>query len=198
MKKPPRKAHSNNQRAKIPGSVEMTRRPQTGSAKPKQSAVFSLAVDTKMTSKMASDLKQVRRLVVFVAGISVMLLGIVMLVAPGPGILTVALGLGILATEFIWARRLLKRFRRKRINITEWLFRRLAAISPVVRSQARRAPEASAPGGRRESNVGGQLSNVLERHKQCFFKTGKLLKHLKASVAQTACWKKESRLIATA
>lgn len=107
-----------------------------------------------MTSKMASDLKQVRCLVVFLAGITVLLLGIVMLVAPGPGILTIALGLGILATEFIWARRLLKRFRRKRINIADWLFRRLAAISSVVLSQARCAQEASAMGARRESNVG--------------------------------------------
>ena len=145
MKKPPETAHSNNQGAKFARAAwEMTRGPQTGMCEAKSDQPFSVwRWIRKMTSKMASDLKQVRRFVVFLAGITVLLLGIVMLVAPGPGILTVALGLGILATEFIWARRLLKRFRRKRINIADWLFRRLAAIWSVVRSQARRADEAS-------------------------------------------------------
>jgi hypothetical protein len=74
---------------------------------------------------------------VFVAGITVLLLGIVMLVAPGPGILTIALGLGILATKFLWARRLLKRFREKGTKLAARLFRKAAAISSVVHSQAR-------------------------------------------------------------
>jgi uncharacterized protein (TIGR02611 family) len=93
----------------------------------------------KMTSKMAYDLKQVRRVVVFVAGIVVLLLGIAMLVAPGPGILTVALGLGILAMEFVWARRLLKRLRRllkrlreKGTNFAKRLFRKDTAVLSVV------------------------------------------------------------------
>src|SRR5215831_10568167 len=90
-----------------------------------------------MISKNAHDLAHVKRAIVFVAGITVLLLGIVMLVAPGPGILTTVLGLGILATEFIWARRLLKRFRRKGTNIGDWLFRRLAGISSVARRQVR-------------------------------------------------------------
>jgi uncharacterized protein (TIGR02611 family) len=93
-------------------------------------AHFSIA--GRVISKSACNLTQVKRAVVFVAGIAVLLLGIVMLVAPGPGILTTALGLGILATEFIWARRLLKRFRRKGINIADRLLR-LASSSLVVR-----------------------------------------------------------------
>jgi uncharacterized protein (TIGR02611 family) len=98
----------------------------------------------KMTSKMAYDLKQVRRVVVFVAGIVVLLLGIAMLVAPGPGILTVALGLGILAMEFVWARRLLKRLRRllkrlreKGTNFANRLFRKGATVLPVVSRRVR-------------------------------------------------------------
>jgi uncharacterized protein (TIGR02611 family) len=108
-----------------------------------------------MTLKMAYHLKQVKRLAVFVAGITVLLLGIVMLVAPGPGILTIALGLGVLATKFLWARRLLKRFREKGTKLAGRMFRKTAAISSVVHSQARRAPEPTA-GAHRKSNVGGR------------------------------------------
>jgi uncharacterized protein (TIGR02611 family) len=42
-------------------------------------------------------------------GFLVVLVGLVMLVTPGPGLLVVALGLGILALEFAWAERLLER-----------------------------------------------------------------------------------------
>jgi putative membrane protein len=53
-------------------------------------------------------LRRAHKLVVAVAGGSVVLVGIAMLVAPGPAILVIPLGLGILATEFLWARRWLK------------------------------------------------------------------------------------------
>ncbi len=51
------------------------------------------------------------RLVVFVIGMLVLLIGIVMIVTPGPAIVVIPLGLGILATQFAWARRLLHEFR---------------------------------------------------------------------------------------
>jgi tellurite resistance protein TerC len=56
-------------------------------------------------------LRQARRLVIFVIGSTVLLLGLAMLVLPGPGLLFVPLGLAILASEFIWARRLLRRYK---------------------------------------------------------------------------------------
>jgi hypothetical protein len=52
-------------------------------------------------------LRQVRRIVVFILGISVVLVGIVMIVTPGPAVVVIPLGLAILATEFLWAKRLL-------------------------------------------------------------------------------------------
>jgi tellurite resistance protein TerC len=52
-------------------------------------------------------LKQARRLAILVVGTTVGLLGLVMLVTPGPGIAVVVLGLAILAIEFAWAKRLL-------------------------------------------------------------------------------------------
>jgi uncharacterized protein (TIGR02611 family) len=48
-----------------------------------------------------------RRLAVAVVGTAVVLLGIVMIVVPGPATLVIPGGLAILATEFLWARRLL-------------------------------------------------------------------------------------------
>ena len=56
-------------------------------------------------------LRHARKLVVAVVGGSVVLAGIAMLVLPGPAILVIPLGLAILATEFLWARRWLKRAR---------------------------------------------------------------------------------------
>lgn len=56
-------------------------------------------------------LRQTRRLIVLVVGVSVILFGIVLFFTPGPAIVVIPLGLVILATEFVWARRLLKRFK---------------------------------------------------------------------------------------
>ena len=57
-------------------------------------------------------LRQARRLIVAVIGFTVVLLGIVMIVTPGPGWLVILLGLSILSAEFVWARRWLRRIKR--------------------------------------------------------------------------------------
>ena len=46
-----------------------------------------------------------RRVTVFVIGSTVLLIGIVFLVTPGPAFVVIPAGLGILAIEFAWARR---------------------------------------------------------------------------------------------
>lgn len=51
-----------------------------------------------------------RRLSVLLAGACVVCVGLVMLVTPGPAVVVIPLGLAILASEFDWARRLLRRF----------------------------------------------------------------------------------------
>ena len=50
-----------------------------------------------------------RRVVIGVIGFSVVLVGVAMMVLPGPAIVVIPAGLAILATEFAWARRLLRR-----------------------------------------------------------------------------------------
>lgn len=67
----------------------------------------------KETGVFATGLRQVRRVVVLIVGGVVLLAGVIMLVTPGPGLIAIPLGLGILSIEFAWARSLLHRFREK-------------------------------------------------------------------------------------
>jgi len=52
-----------------------------------------------------------RKAIVAVVGFTVLLIGVVMIVTPGPAIVVIPLGLAILATEFVWAHKLLERAR---------------------------------------------------------------------------------------
>lgn len=55
--------------------------------------------------------KAARRIVVAVLGATVLLIGLVMIVTPGPAIVVIPVGLMILSIEFTWARLWLKRLR---------------------------------------------------------------------------------------
>jgi tellurite resistance protein TerC len=54
-----------------------------------------------------------RRIAVAVIGLTLVLLGVAMLVLPGPGLLTIILGLMLLGVEFAFARRWLARIKRE-------------------------------------------------------------------------------------
>jgi uncharacterized protein (TIGR02611 family) len=62
-------------------------------------------------------LRHARRVVLTVIGATVVLLGIALLVLPGPGTLVIFVGLGVLAIEFAWARRLLKKVKGAAVNV---------------------------------------------------------------------------------
>lgn len=64
-------------------------------------------------SPIAWTLKHAKRLVVITIGGTVLLFGIALLVLPGPAIVVIPIGLGILSTEFIWARNLLHRIKER-------------------------------------------------------------------------------------
>jgi tellurite resistance protein TerC len=53
----------------------------------------------------------IRKVFVAIAGFTVLLIGIAMIVLPGPAVVVIPLGLAILATEFVWARSLLRKTR---------------------------------------------------------------------------------------
>ena len=52
-----------------------------------------------------------RRITISVAGATVLLLGIVMIVTPGPAFIFIPVGLAILGLEFAWARAWLRKVR---------------------------------------------------------------------------------------
>lgn len=54
-------------------------------------------------------LRHTKRVIVTVVGFTVLFIGIAMIVLPGPAIVVIPLGLAILAGEFVWAERLLKK-----------------------------------------------------------------------------------------
>jgi len=55
-----------------------------------------------------ADRPRVRKLIVAVIGSTLLLFGLALLVLPGPAVIVVPLGLALLATEFAWARRLIR------------------------------------------------------------------------------------------
>ncbi len=57
-------------------------------------------------------IRHARRLLIFVVGSTLLLLGVVMLVTPGPGWPFIFGGLSVLGVEFVWARRLLRKAKR--------------------------------------------------------------------------------------
>ncbi len=58
-------------------------------------------------------IRQIKRIFIAITGFTVLLIGVAMIVLPGPAILDIPLGLAILATEFLWARRLLRKVKGK-------------------------------------------------------------------------------------
>ena len=58
----------------------------------------------------------VRRAIVGVIGGTILLVGIAMILLPGPAVVVIPLGLAILATEFVWARLWLQKVRKLIVN----------------------------------------------------------------------------------
>lgn len=54
----------------------------------------------------------IRKLIILVAGILIVLTGIAMIILPGPAFVVIPVGLALLATEFVWAKWLLRRFQK--------------------------------------------------------------------------------------
>jgi len=57
-------------------------------------------------------LAKVKRIVVSLVGFTVLLIGIILIVFPGPAFIVIPVGLAILATEFVWAKNLLEKVKK--------------------------------------------------------------------------------------
>ncbi len=64
-------------------------------------------------------MKTARKVVVGVVGGTVVLIGLIMVVTPGPAVVVIPAGLAILATEFVFAARLLKRMKEQVRHVAE-------------------------------------------------------------------------------
>ena len=62
---------------------------------------------------MQKTLKQLKKIIVAILGFTVLVLGIILIVTPGPATLVIPVGLTILASEFVWAEKLLGKFKSK-------------------------------------------------------------------------------------
>lgn len=68
--------------------------------------------------------KVAKRIVIGIVGGTVVALGVVMMVTPGPGIPAILVGLGILGVEFAWARHWLKKVKAKAGDVTRAVMRK--------------------------------------------------------------------------
>lgn len=57
-------------------------------------------------------LRWLRRIIITVMGLTVLALGIIMMITPGPGMVLAVAGLALLAMEYAWAKYLLRRLKR--------------------------------------------------------------------------------------
>src|SRR6058998_2867073 len=76
------------------------------------------------------NVKVAKRVIVSVVGATVLLIGVALLILPGPAFIVIPVGLAILASEYAWARRWLRKARRM--------------ASGVVGGRSRTTPEDSA------------------------------------------------------
>jgi len=70
--------------------------------------------------------RRIKRVIVFVVGMTVLLIGVVMIVLPGPAIIVIPAGLAILGIEFAWARR--------------WLLKARGMLDKVTKSKKSKPP----------------------------------------------------------
>lgn len=66
-----------------------------------------------MTVLFLKSLRQVKRVIIGVVGFTMLAIGLVMIVLPGPAFIVIPVALGILASEFVWAKNLIQKVRSK-------------------------------------------------------------------------------------
>lgn len=66
-----------------------------------------------MHLQMSDPFRKIKRLIIGIVGFTILLIGILLIILPGPAFIVIPAGLAILATEFAWARRLLKKVKQQ-------------------------------------------------------------------------------------
>jgi uncharacterized protein (TIGR02611 family) len=73
---------------------------------------------------MIKTLQQAKRLLKIIFGFTLLAFGLIMIVTPGPGWLTIMIGLGVLAAEYVWARRLLDTLKEQGLRLRDTILSR--------------------------------------------------------------------------
>lgn len=89
--------------------------------------VLALATGPAATSPIGRDaerltrdtLSSARKIIVFVVGFVLLVIGLILIPGPGPGIPVTFAALAILGNEFAWARRLMEKYRARAMEATE-------------------------------------------------------------------------------
>ena len=62
---------------------------------------------------MSIRLKRIKKIFVAITGFTILLVGVLLIVLPGPASIVIPAGLAVLATEFVWAENLLNKIKSK-------------------------------------------------------------------------------------
>src|SRR4051812_27093075 len=90
-----------------------------------------------------------KRIIIGIVGGSVLLVGILMIVLPGPAFVVIPVGLGILSLEFEWARRWLRKIKNKARSVVAVRSRATGSADPgSARAQTSRAESRTTAPGR--------------------------------------------------
>jgi uncharacterized protein (TIGR02611 family) len=73
---------------------------------------------------MIKTLQQAKRFLKILFGFTLLAIGAVMIFTPGPGWLTIMIGLGVLAAEYVWARRLLDKMKEQGLRLRDTILSR--------------------------------------------------------------------------
>jgi uncharacterized protein (TIGR02611 family) len=99
--------------------------------------VYGFICSDRIFLELGNMMRHAKRIAVFIIGMTVLLIGVVLIVLPGPAFIVIPIGLAILATEYAWARRALKRV----TDSTEKAANKLNLRSLFPRGQEGRAGE---------------------------------------------------------
>ncbi len=88
-------------------------------------------------------LKIAKRWIMIVFGFTLLLIGTLLAIpgVPGPGILVIWAGLAILAVEFIWARKLLKKFKDQGVRLKDLIMGQKNKYAKQTRPLANLEPD---------------------------------------------------------
>lgn len=106
--------------------------------------VHQFVLRMRAVSDRHPALRVLHKATVIVLGTVFVLAGIVMLVTPGPGWLSIFLGIGIWSTEFEWAHRLNLRIKRAALRVWRW-WTNLVAERRYRRARDRPRPQKQGP-----------------------------------------------------